>query len=138
MRRVDLRLLLLMEALLETFWKPILIALLAALAWIGWKTEEGRITKLNVTVAAQARQHEQDARDIEVQNAAVLKLQVEGQEQQATINGLAAEAQINAGKVEVQWKTKYVPQSVPVECAAAVAAGAENAASVARLFQTSP
>lgn len=124
--------------LIETFWKPILAVLLAALAWIGWHTEELRIEHLNTTVGQLQRQHDADVHTIEVQNDAVNALKAEGQEQQATINTQRVAAQVQSTKVEVQWKTKYVPQPVPVECAAAVAAGAENAASVARIFQTSP
>lgn len=71
---------------------------------------------------------------ITAQNEAIEQLKAEGKEQQDTINGLADEAQRNAGKVEVQWKTKYVPKLVPAACDAAVAAGAENAASIARIF----
>lgn len=125
-------------AFLEAFWKPILCVLLAGLVWIGWKTEEGRIAKLNATVTQQAAQIGHDTDVIKVQNKAVDDMKLAGQKQQASVDTTAQVNEVQATKVEVQWKTKYVPQPIPVECTAAVAAGAENAAGVARLFQTSP
>ncbi len=125
-----------MIALLELWWKPIALVLAGVAVFLGFKAENLRVQSLQQTVAEQRTQIEAADSVIRQQNAAIDEWKAKGAEQQATIEGLAKEAQEAAGKVEVQWKTKYVPTPIPVDCSAAVAAGAVNAASAARIFMS--
>lgn len=125
-------------ALLGEFWKPLLVLFVAAGAWFFQQHEEREITGLRTTITEQAAKLAVADAAIASQNEAIEKLKAEGAEQQKTIEGLALEAQNNAAKVEVQWKTKYVPQPIPADCSAAVAAGAANAASAAQMFMNPP
>lgn len=123
-----------MIALVDEFWKPLLVLLCGVLLWTFVRIENAHIAKLEAYNAQLTAQLALAQGAITQQNAAVLALQTKGKEQQETIEGLAAEAQRSAAKVVTRWKTKYLPQPVPVDCAAAVAVGAVNAASVAQNY----
>lgn len=124
-------------SIIEEFWKPALVVLCAALLWIFVRIEHTHIEKLQAYNAQLMVQVTAANKEIEQQNAAVAALKADGQKQQDRINTLARAGQQQADKVVVQWKTKYVSTPVPVDCAAGIAVAAENAASVARLFQGS-
>lgn len=123
-----------MNALLEVWWKPIAVAIACVIVFLGLKAEQVRVEHLHATIAELNAQLEMADAKIKQQNQAIDTLKAAGKEQQETIEGLAKEAQQAAGRVEVQWKTKYVPMPIPQECTAAVSAGAKNASAAARLF----
>lgn len=126
------------EALFTEFWKPALVILCGFLLWTYVRIEETRIDKLQTQVAQRDAQLALDASEIATQNAAVEALKEVGDKAQAQIDAQAKTNTDKAAKVVVQWKTKYVPQPVPADCAAAVAVAAVNAASVASEFQSTP
>lgn len=122
---------------IEAMWKPILVVLCALLVWVFVRIEDAHIHRLegqNATLTANLGAAQGQ---ILQQNLAISDLQAAGKKQQARINELALAGAAQAEKVVTQWKTKYLPQVVPVDCFAAVAAGAANAASVARLYSSS-
>ena len=71
---------------------------------------------------------------LDEQNAGIAKLKAVQAKALADAQAQAKAAQARASKVEVKWRTQYVPVKVPTECHAAVAAGAQNAAQIGKLF----
>lgn len=126
-----------LAAFIEEAWKPILIVLCALMLWVFVRIEDAHIAKLQAYNQQLMQQVTAANKEIEQQNAAIDALKAAGQVQQARIDTLARAGQQQAEKVVVQWKTKLVAVPVPAECSAAVAAGAENAASVAQLYSSS-
>ena len=126
------------DTLVEEFWKPILVVMVATLLWVFWQIEEKHIAHLQAQVTQYQTELADAQKEIDTQNAAVLAEQAKGKTLQAELDAAAELAKNNAGKVEIQWKTKYVPQPLPADCTAAVAAVASNAASVAQIFSQSP
>lgn len=120
--------------LLLRYWKPLaFVVMVAGLSAFG-KVEQLEKEKWQQRAEAMKAENLALGKFLDEQNAGIAKLKAMQAKALADAQAQAKAAQARASKVEVKWRTQYVPVKVPTECHAAVAAGAQNATQIGKLF----
>lgn len=120
--------------LLLRYWKPLAFVVMVAGLFAFGKLEQIEKDKWQQRAMAMKAENLALGKFLDEQNAGIAKLKAVQAKALADAQAQAKAAQARASKVEVKWRTQYVPVKVPTECHAAVAAGAQNAAQTGKLF----
>ena len=115
--------------LLLRYWKP-----LAFVVMVAGLFAFGKIEQLEKRAEAMKAENLALGKFLDEQNAGIAKLKAVQAKALADAQAQAKAAQAQAAKVRVKWRTQYVPVKVPTDCHQAVAAGAQNAAQIGKLF----
>ena len=120
--------------LLLRYWKPLAFVVMVAGLFAFGKVEQIEKDKWQARAESMKAENLALGRMIDQQNASIEALKAAQAKALADARAKVKAAQARAAKVEVEWRTQYVPVKVPTECHAAVAAGAQNAAQIGKLF----
>ena len=120
--------------LLLRYWKLFAVLVMVAGLFAFGKLEQIEKDKWQQRAVSMKAENLALGRMLDEQNAGIAKLKAAQAKALADAQNKAKAAQAQAAKVQVKWRTQYVPVKVPTECHAAVAAGAQNAAQIGKLF----
>lgn len=127
-----------LTTLLVKYWRVLAVLVMVAGLFAFGKMEQ--IEKNEWKSRAESMKAENLAlgRLLDQQNAAIREMQAAAKRAEDEAQAKLKAAQARAARVQVQWKTQYVPVKVPTQCASAVSAGAQNAAQIGKLFMQTP
>ena len=120
--------------LLLRYWKLLAVLVMVAGLFAFGKMEQIEKDKWQERAMSMKAENLALGRMLDEQNAGIAKMKAEQAKALVDAQAKAKAAQAQAAKVRVKWRTQYVPVKVPTDCHQAVAAGAQNAAQIGKLF----
>ena len=125
-------------ALVRLFWKPLLVVAFVALIAGVFAGQRHEINRWKAKYTAQQAQVVSYKLAVSAQNDAIQRYVDAGKKAQSALDDAMQRADTASAQIVTQFRTKYVPVKVPVQCELAAAAGAVNAAQIGALFGGAP